>query len=93
LETTVNVSFALVPSETYPRRQKQMKECVKAGYSKKQAEVWLNKLRFTDPELDWEIKQCEWCQEWHIVRTYPLGYVSEEAQKAIKLWKERTHGL
>jgi len=65
-----------------------MKECVKAAYSKKEAQVWLNKLRFTNPELNWEMELCACCHVWHILRIYPEGYVSEEAAKAIKLWKE-----
>jgi hypothetical protein len=66
-----------------------MKDCIKASYSEEEARVWVNRLRFSNPELDWESVHCGSCHGWHIVRNYPPGYIGEEKKKAIAAWKEK----
>lgn len=69
----------------------KQRKCVKKIYSMKTAEEIVKGLRETASEYIWKEEFCDTCDYWHVVRIARPGYVSDEAKKAIALWKARQH--
>jgi hypothetical protein len=63
--------------------------CIKKSYHVEEARREVESLRISSPELLWSVEACAKCDSFHVKRTYPPGYVSEEARKSIKYWREK----
>jgi len=87
-ETMVSVSFV---QDSLPKVLMKQRKCVKKIYSMKEVEEIVKDLRKTASEYLWKQEICGLCDGWHVVRIARPGYVSEEAKKAIALWKARQH--